>query len=275
MIALFGAKGYLGRQLRHYFTEKGMAVEGFDIPECDVTDAEFWGGFDPARYSSIVFFAGITGTEAGFSDAVRYTSVNDIGLLNLLVKLSPLGSNSPKVIFPSSRLVFKGSDEPLTEDAPKEAKTVYAANKIACELYLEAYHNRFGIPYNVIRICVPYGNIISSDYSYGTIGFFMREIAAGKPITLFGGGRQARTFTHVEDICTAVELLMGSSESGVFNIGGENLSLYEAALKVVGGDAAKVRAVDWPPEALLIESGGTMFDSTNLEKLGWKARHLL
>ena len=40
-------------------------------------------------------------------------------------------------------------------------------------------------------------------------------------------------------------------------------------------DAAKVRAVDWPPEALLIESGGTMFDSTKLEKLGWKARHVL
>ena len=275
MIALFGAKGYLGKQLRHYFTEKGMAVEVFDIPECDVTNTEFWIGFDPARYTTILFFAGITGTEAGFSDAVRYTSVNDIGLLKLLVKLLPLGRNSPKVIFPSSRLVFKGSDEPLTEDAPKEAKTVYAANKIACELYLEAYHNRFDIPYNVIRICVPYGHIISSDYSYGTIGFFMREIAAGKPIQLFGGGKQGRTFTHVEDICTAVELLMGSDANGVFNIGGENLSLYEAALKVVGGDATKVQAADWPSQALLIESGGTMFDAAKLEKLGWKARHVL
>ncbi len=275
MIALFGARGYLGRQLGHYFAGKGMTVEGFDLPECDVADTAFWTGFDPARYASILFFAGITGTEAGFADAIRYTRVNDFGLLNLLVKLSPLGKNAPKVIYPSSRLVYKGSDAPLSEDAPKEAKTVYAANKIACELYLEAYHNRFGIPYDVIRICVPYGNIISSDYSYGTIGFFMRQIAAGRPIALFGGGRQSRTFTHVEDICTAVELLMASGENGVFNIGGENLSLYEAALKVVGGDEAKVQAVDWPPDALRIESGGTMFDAGKLEKLGWKARHAL
>lgn len=275
MIALFGAKGYLGKQLDHYFSRKGEVVEGFDIPECDVTDMGFWASFNPTRYVSIIFFAGITGTDAGFADAVRYTSVNDLGLLNLLMKIAPLGKNAPKVIFPSSRLVYKGSDMPLAEDAPKEAKTVYAANKIACELYLEAYHNRFGIPYDVIRICVPYGNIISSDYSYGTVGFFMREIAAGRPIPLFGGGKQGRTFTHVEDICTAVELLMASNEDGVFNVGGENLSLYEAALKVVGGDAAMVRAVDWPPEALLIESGGTMFDSTKLEKLGWKAGHAL
>lgn len=275
MIALFGAKGYLGRQLDYYFSRKGDEVKGFDIPECDVTDVGFWAGFDPTQYDSIIFFAGLTGTDAGFADAVRYTSVNDIGLLNLLMKIAPLGKNAPKVIFPSSRLVYKGSDMPLAEDAPKEAKTVYAANKIACELYLEAYHNRFGIPYDVIRICVPYGNIISSDYSYGTVGFFMREIAAGRPIPLFGGGKQGRTFTHVEDICAAVELLMASDEDGVFNVGGENLSLYEAALKVVGGDAAKVRAVDWPPEALLIESGGTLFDSTKLEKLGWKARHVL
>lgn len=275
MIALFGANGYLGKQLNHYFVEKGTEIDGFDIPGCDVTDADFWTRFEPARYSSIMFFAGLTGTEAGFADAVRYTSVNDLGLLNLLVKLAPLGKNAPKVIFPSSRLVFKGSDEPLAEDAPKEAKTVYAANKIACELYLEVYHNRFGIPYDVVRICVPYGSIISSDYSYGTIGFFMREIAAGRPIALFGGGKQGRTFTHVEDICSAVELLMDSKESGVFNVGGENLSLYEAALKVVGGDTTKVRATDWPLQALLIESGGTMFDSTKLEKLGWKARHVL
>lgn len=275
MIALFGANGYLGRQLNHYFAEKGTAVDAFDIPGCDVTDAAFWARFEPARYSSILFFAGITGTEAGFADAIRYTSVNDLGLLNLLVKLSPMGARAPKVIFPSSRLVYRGSDRPLAEDAPKEAKTVYAANKIACELYLEAYHNRFGIPYDVIRICVPYGNIISSDYSYGTIGFFMRQIAQGKPISLFGGGEQGRTFTHVEDICTAVELLMGSGENGIFNVGGENLSLYEAALKVVSGDTAKLRAVDWPPQALLVESGGTMFDSSKLEKLGWKARHVL
>ena len=103
----------------------------------------------------------------------------------------------------------------------------------------------------------------------------MRQIAQGKPISLFGGGEQGRTFTHVEDICTAVELLMGSGENGIFNVGGENLSLYEAALKVVSGDTAKLRAVDWPPQALLVESGGTMFDSSKLEKLGWKARHVL
>jgi UDP-glucose 4-epimerase len=240
-----------------------------------VSDSSFWSGFDPARYTAILFFAGITGTEAGFADAIRYTRVNDLGLLNLLVKLAPLGRMAPKVIFPSSRLVYRGSDAPLSEEAPKEAKTVYAANKIACELYLEAYRNRFGIPYAVVRICVPYGNIISSDYSYGTIGFFMRQIAQGKPIALFGGGKQGRTFTHVEDICTAVKLLMDCSENGIFNVGGENMSLYEAALKVVGGDATKVQSAEWPPAALLVESGGTMFDSTKLEKLGWKARHRL
>ena len=275
MIALFGANGYLGRQLDHYFTGEGMEVERFDIPECDVSDSNFWTGFDPARYTAILFFAGITGTEAGFADAIRYTRVNDLGLLHLLIKLSPLGRMAPKVIFPSSRLVYRGSDAPLSEEAPKEAKTVYAANKIACELYLEAYRNRFGIPYAVVRICVPYGNLISSDYSYGTIGFFMRQIAQGKPIALFGGGKQGRTFTHVADICTAVKLLMDCSENGIFNVGGENMSLYEAALKVVGGDTMKVQAAEWPLAALLVESGSTMFDSTKLEKLGWKARHRL
>lgn len=274
MIALFGAKGYLGRQLAYYFTQKGEAVQEFDIPECDVTDASLWSAFDPSRYSSIVFFAGLTGTEKGFNEAAKYTSVNELGLLNLLVKLAPLGAQAPKVIFPSSRLVYRGSDYPLKEDAPKEAKTVYAANKLACEMYLEAYHNRFGIPYSVLRICVPYGNIISADYSYGTIGFFMKQIAAGKPITLFGGGTQGRTFTHVEDICRAVETLIVKGECGVYNMGGDAYSLHDAAV-LVAGDEGKVVAVPWPKEAELIESGSTVFDSSKLDELtGGIKRHL-
>jgi len=60
-------------------------------------------------------FAGVSGTEDGFADAVRYTNVNNIGLLNLLVKLSPLGRNAPKVIFPSSRLVYRDGEALLVE----------------------------------------------------------------------------------------------------------------------------------------------------------------
>ena len=269
--ALFGGKGYLGSQLAAYYAAQGAMCDVFDMPSFDVTQADCWDSFKVSDYSAILFFAGMTGTEKSFTDAERFLDVNERGLLNLLIRLAPLGAGAPKIIFPSSRLVYKGSDDPLTEDAPKEAKTVYAANKLACEYLLQAYHVRYGIPYAVVRICVPYGNIVSSNYSYGTIGFFLKQAASGGPITLYGDGTLRRTFTHVADICLAVFGLAKSDAVGVFNVGGENMSLLEAAKIVAKKKGVEVVFVPWPDDAFALESGSTVFDSSKLQSMiGWQ-----
>lgn len=269
-IAIFGHKGYLGKQLKCYFESKGVSCSGFDMPECDITNDQFWEEFCPEAYDTILFFSGLTGTEKSFTDAQRYLAVNESGLLSLLNKLVQFGEKAPRVIFPSSRLVYKGSEELLTEDAEKETKTVYAVNKLACEGYLAAYSNRFGIPYNVIRICVPYGSIIATEYSYGTIGFFKKQAETGK-IQLYGDGALRRTFTHVSDICNIVDEIARQRIDGVFNIGGENLSLTEVASVIASKVNASVEYVPWPDEALRIESGSTCFDSGRLaETIGYK-----
>ena len=275
-IALFGGNGYLGSQLAAYLSAQGTACDVFDIPTFDVTRAECWESFHAANYSAILFFAGMTGTEKSFADAERFMNVNEHGLLNLLVRMAPLGPQAPKIIFPSTRLVYKGADYPLAEDAPKEAKTVYAANKLACEYLLQAYHVRYGMPYAVVRICVPYGNIVSANYSYGTIGFFLRQAASGGPITLYGDGSLRRTFTHVSDVCSAVVGLTQSGDNGIFNIGGEDWSLLDAARIVSAKKRVEVSFVPWPHAALALESGSTVFDSTRLERaIGWHATHRL
>lgn len=275
-IAIFGHKGYLGKQLMHYFGEKGMMCFGFDVPESDVTSAKFWATFRPENYSAILFFSGLTGTEQSFVDAQKYLSINEGGILNLLNKLAPLGTKSPRVVFPSSRLVYKGSEMPLDEDAEKESKTVYAVNKLACEGYLSAYSNRFGIPYNVIRICVPYGSLLATEYSYGTIGIFLNQLSRCRTISLFGGGWMERTFTHVEDICSAVELMLTGNRNGIYNVGGTDMSLFAVASMLARQNGGEVKSVDWPPQALLVESGSTKFNGNALERdFGWCRAHSL
>lgn len=265
-IAIFGAKGYLGRQLTYYFSRKDDLCTGFDVPTCDVTNVGFWNAFDPKSYDAILFFAGLTGTERGFDEALKFTSVNEFGLLNLLTKLAPLGPSAPRIVFPSSRLIYKGRTKALKESDEKEVKTVYAVNKLACEGYLAAYSNRFGLPYNVIRICVPYGSILSAEYSYGTIGLFLKQLEEKGLITLFGGGVVRRTFTHVEDICRSVDVMVRGGINGVYNVGGTDLSLFECAQLLARKHHGAVQAVDWPSVAFAIESGSTVFDATKLNE---------
>ena len=216
----------------------------------------------------IFMFAGLTGTYAGFDAYEKYININEIALLNLLDAIRK-SEYRPKVIFPSTRLVYKGYDKPLKEEDNKESKTIYAANKIACEGYLQAYHDSFDIPYTVFRICIPYGNMLSTDYSFGTVGFFIKQAKAGKDITLYGAGTIKRTFTHMEDLCyQIVEGAMKKECDGqIFNVGGETLSLRQAAEIVANKFGTKVVDVPWPEKDLRIESDHTYFDDTKIQAL--------
>ena len=265
-LAIFGNRGYLGSQLQFWFAQKGCEVDGFDLPECDVSDLAFWQGFKPLEYDGILFFSGLTGTDKSFEEAENFILANELGLVRLLSRLAPIGEKAPKVIFPSSRLVYKGKDGPIGEDDEKETKTVYAVNKLACEGYLKAYGNMYGLPYAILRICVPFGSLVKGSQSYGTIGFFERQARAGKQISLFGGGDVRRTFTHVEDICKAVALLLERG-CGVYNMGGKEMSLRDAAESIARQHGVDVRAVPWPQTALRLESGSTVFDATRLNAL--------
>lgn len=276
-IAVLGANGFIGQHLVYYLQKQyGIVPECYDVVDAaeipnyhrvDLTKAE-----DVKNISFdvdyIFMFAGLTGTYAGFNTYEKYVAINEIALLNLLDAIRSSGKR-PKVIFPSTRLVYKGYDKPLKEEDEKECKTIYAANKIACEGYLQAYRDSFDIPYTVFRICLPYGNLLSADYSFGTVGFFIKQAKVGNDITLYGGGTIKRTFTHMEDLCYQVVegAFKKESDGQIYNIGGETLSLHDAAVIVAKKFGTSVVAVPWPERDLRIESDHTYFDDSKIQAL--------
>ena len=273
--AVIGGNGFIGKHLVYFLKKEGHQVMSFDIVEVeeegythiDMTDVNSVAAMN-LDVDYVFMFAGLTGTYAGFDAYEKYVFINELALLNLLDAIRK-SSYRPKVIFPSTRLVYKGYDKPLKEEDEKESKTIYAANKIACEGYLQAYRDSFDIPYTVFRICIPYGNLLSNDYSFGTVGFFIKQAKSGKDITLYGGGSIKRTFTHMEDLCHQVieGTFAKGSDGGVFNVGGETLSLKEAAEIIAKKYGVNVTAVSWPERDLRIESDHTYFDDSKIQAL--------
>lgn len=273
--AVIGGNGFIGKHLVYYLRGKGHHVSVYDIVygeeegylQIDMTDAASVTNID-LNVDYIFMFAGLTGTYVGFDAYEKFLAINEMALLNLLDTIRK-SSYRPKVIFPSTRLVYKGADKPLKEGDVKESKTIYAANKLACEGYLQAYHDSFDIPYTIFRICLPYGNLLSNDYSFGTVGFFIKQAKAEKDITLYGGGTIKRTFTHMEDLCyQVIEGAFAEGSNGeVYNVGGETLSLHDAAEIIAGKYGVKVTAVPWPERDLRIESDHTYFDDSKIQGL--------
>ena len=94
----------------------------------------------------------------------------------------------------------------------------------------------------------------------------MRQAEESGCITLNGDGSLRRTFTHVGDICEAVNrIIVSDSLQGIFNIGGVTYSLADAAGKIAAAKGAKLSFVPWPENALRVESGSTFFDSSKLD----------
>ena len=274
-VIVFGGKGFIGKHLSCYLNSAGFNVRIIDVVDCtednyqqiDITNSQSLLKVD-LDVDSIFMFAGLTGTYAGFDNYIKYNSINEIGLLNLLDAIRK-SNFRPKIIFPSTRLVYKGNDTPLKEEDEKETKTIYAVNKLACEGYLQAYLSSFDIPYSIFRICIPYGNMLSKDYSFGTVGFFIKQAKAGNDITLYGGGSIKRTFTHMEDLCYQIVegAVKKESNGNIYNIGGETLSLRQAAEIIAAKYGTNVVGVPWPEKDLRIESDHTYFDDTKIQAL--------
>lgn len=274
--AIIGSKGYIGKHLEYYLKQKKNDVVCYDVVEsedvnyhrCDLTDFESVRRIIDLKVDYIFMFAGLTGTYVGFDKANIFVNVNEMGLINLLNCIRE-SKYRPKIIFPSARLIYKGADKALKEDDEKETKTIYAVNKIACENLLYAYRQNFDIPYTIFRICVPFGNMFSDDYSFGTIGFFIRQASNDRRITLYGDGSIKRTFTSMHDLCKQiVEVGMERVSDGeIYNIGGHTYSLRNAAEIIASYYKAEISFISWPERDLKMESGSTYFDSSKIERV--------
>ncbi len=278
-IMILGANSYIARnvtqvllrnpekyQLNLYDREEEQkdGVNGYQ--SLNILDAEAVNRLD-FSCDIVYMFVGRTGSVQGFDEYDNFIDVNERALLNVLNACRNQNSKA-KIIFPSTRLVYKGMPGKLKEDAEKEFKTIYAANKYACEQYLKMYENVYGISYRIFRICIPYGTIIPGAKSYGTAEFFLSKAENGEDISLYGDGSQRRTLTYMEDLCNA--LIQGAESEAltndVYNIGGEDYSLDEMAKLIAKYYNVGVSYVEWPETALKIESGDTVFDSEKLDK---------
>lgn len=283
-VAIIGANSYIARNLTAVLQRQHpeTLIDLYDYQEQSLDGHERYRSINLIAgdasgvdfgVDTIFFFTGKTGTLDGFTNYSDFIDINEKTLLALLNAYVAQESTA-KLIFPSTRLVYQGSDQPLTEDAPKEFKTVYAINKFACEQYLEMFHRNFGVRYATVRLCLPFGTLIPEASSYGTAEFMISSAKNQGTITLYGDGQVRRTLTSMEDLCQDLIAVATcpDCQADTYNIGGEDYSLLEMAELIAQKYGANIAFIPWPDQAQRIESGSTVFDATKLDTLIKKER---
>ncbi len=146
-----------------------------------------------------------------------------------------------KVLIASTSEVYgKHKDHTLNEmnnmvlGPTKKRRWAYACTKALDEFLAFAYYEEKKLPVIVVRFFNTIGPRQTGQYGM-VVPKFIKSALLGNPITVFGDGKQSRSFTYVRDAVRAVILLMErpEAEGDVFNIGdGREITILELAKKI-------------------------------------------
>ena len=130
------------------------------------------------------------------------------------------------VLASTSEVYGKSTDVPFRENAEhvlgatSKHRWAYACSKLLDEFLALAYWKERKLPVVSVRLFNTVGPRQTGQYGM-VLPTFVRQALGGQPITVFGDGRQTRSFTYVGDVVDALIAL--ASEAGavgeVFNIG--------------------------------------------------------
>ncbi len=184
-----------------------------------------------------------------------------------------------RLFFASSRFVYGRIEyNPVDENHPYNCLSIYGIHKLAGEKYYRFYHEAYGIHTVIARIANPYGPRQQMKHSnYGIVNWFVRLALEGKPLTVYGDGKQQRDYIFNEDLAEAViQLVLNPKTAGeVYNLGcGEGTAFIDMAHLVAAEvPGTKVLQVEWPADRYFVETGDYISDIGKLsETTDWRPR---
>ncbi len=186
----------------------------------------------------VVHLAAAVGVKLIVESPVRTIETNVRGTE---VVLALANKKKKKVLIASTSEVYGlSADVPFREDgnlvmgATTKGRWSYACSKAIDEFLALAYWREKKLPTTIVRLFNTVGPRQTGRYGM-VIPTFVRQALAGRPITVYGDGKQTRCFGYVGDVVGALIKLMDHPDSvgQVFNIGSnEEISIFQLAQKV-------------------------------------------
>jgi len=176
----------------------------------------------------IIHFAAQSHVQNSFSDSLQYTNDNILGTHTLL-EVSRIYGKIKKFIHISTHEVYGESMIQENETKKNENSILcptnpYAATKAAAELLAKSYYHSFSMPIIITRGNNVYG---PNQYPEKLIPLFIKLLNEDKPVTIQGDGSNLRSFLHVSDVCSAINIILDKGEIGeIYNIGSNDNSEY-------------------------------------------------
>ncbi len=232
----------------------------------------------------IFHLAAQTSNIVSMESPLQDLKTNAEGTLTLLESCRYNNSNSSIVSVGSVTEVGKPLRLPVDESHPDTPLSIYDANKIACEKYLNIYHRAYGLRTTFLRLATIFGERQSvKSTKVGIINYFIAKAMKGENIKIFGDGNYLRDYVYIQDLVDAL-LLSASAD----NTAGESFvlatgtgtrfvdmveTIISTVNEITGVQVCKEH-VPWPKEWEQIDVGSFVGAPEKLKKAtGWYPRN--
>jgi dTDP-glucose 4,6-dehydratase len=235
-ILITGAAGFIGSHLCEYYVGRGYDViamdnlltgnianiapitaENFTFIKHDVTNYIYLDG--PLDY--ILHFASPASPIDYLVLPIQTLKVNALGTHKALGLAKEKGARL--LLASTSETYGDPLVHPQREDYwgnvnPIGPRGVYDESKRFAEALTMAYHRTHGVATRIVRIFNTFGPRMRLNDGR-VVPAFIGQALCGEPLTIFGDGKQTRSFCYVSDLVAGIDLLLHSDEADPTNIG--------------------------------------------------------
>jgi len=198
----------------------------------------------------IYHLAGQVAVTSSVADPRSDFEINTLGTLNVL-EAARQSALAPIVVFTSTNKVYGGMEDVdvveresryeylnfpngMPESRPLDFHSPYGCSKGAADQYVRDYARIYGLRTVVFRMSCIYGPRQFGNEDQGWVAHFLLSAQAGRPITIYGDGKQVRDILFVDDLVRALHLAVEHVDltaGKVYNIGGGPLSTVSVWLE--------------------------------------------
>lgn len=179
---------------------------------------------------AVLHFAAESHVDRSIHGPEDFIQTNVVGTFRLLEAVRQYWSALPATQKEAFRFLHVSTDEvygTLSPDEPAFAEThqiepnsPYSASKAASDHLVRAWHHTYGLPVVTTNCSNNYGPL---HFPEKLIPLVIVNALAGKPLPIYGDGKQVRDWLYVRDHCSAIRRVLQAGRLGeVYNVGGWN-----------------------------------------------------
>ena len=256
----------------------------------DVSDAGLVSGlFQEFRFSTVVHFAAESHVDRSIDEPLSFVQTNVIGTATMLEtarQFWPATAEPGSFRFHhiSTDEVYGSLDDSgyFSEHTPYDPRSPYSASKAAADHLVRSYGHTYGLPFVITNCSNNYGPF---QFPEKLIPLMILNGVSGKPLPVYGDGRNVRDWIHVADHCRALELVARrGGDCETYTIGGRsersNMEVVHAIADLLDEFLDRRRGQTRETIQLVADRPGHDFryaiDCAKLEsELGWAPKYTM